>query len=65
MYGEKNAPLCTCTVDAGINHLEQPFVYQLMQPTRDAQNKPKIRVYASHMVQRQMNAAMKDIQSRL
>jgi hypothetical protein len=21
-------------VDVGINHLEQPFVYQLMQPTR-------------------------------
>jgi hypothetical protein len=28
-----NAPLCTCVVDVGINPLEQPFVYQLMQPT--------------------------------
>ncbi len=32
-WGETNAPLCTCVVDVGINHLEQPFVFQLMQPT--------------------------------
>jgi hypothetical protein len=30
--GEKNAPISSYVVDVGINRLEQPFVYQLMQP---------------------------------